>query len=291
MNAIVSTIRNGHTSGLNSAAKMAAARKHSLAREARKTVARERDEIASVGQAFSLERLTEAMLARIEFWLTYLQDYADQPLIETEHIDDETDEFIWYNPVRKALREARSHESGKNQDNEYDVVDTTFLVFLQSVDHGADENGNLIRETEVHKNAAIDKTPALCDDGKTRRLVTYGRNVKSFQVCENVDHLFNSSLRWSVKRVLKMNSGSVDVSATAEKGYLHAYGQMELEQGMDALGTLNDNDKAIRRDLSIGYTQDECASRNKMTRQSVRTSIGKLQSAARIVTGKVAKKV
>jgi hypothetical protein len=284
-NAIISSVRNGHYAGLNSAAKMEANRQHSLNRESRKTVLLEKAEIASVSQLFNLERLTDTMLARIEFWLSYLQDYGSQPMIETEHVDDH-DEFVWYNPIRKALREARSHESGKNRHNEMDVVDTCFLVFLQSVDNGADKEGNLIRETEVHKNCAYDRSPAVCDDGKTRNLITFGRNVKSFQICENVDHLFNSSLRWAVKRVLKMNSGSVDVSATAEKGYLQSHGMVELEQAMDILGTLNDNDKLIRRDLSIGFTQDECAKRNKMSRHAVRKSIGRLQTAARIVTGK-----
>jgi hypothetical protein len=274
--AIISSVRNSHSSGLNSAAKMAANRKHSLVRDARKTVRTEQEGIATIGGLFSLENMTEEQGEQAEFWLNYLTDYGTNSLIESEHLDDDG-EIIMFDPVRKALRQARSHENGKNRDNIMDVVGTCFVAFLSSLDCGADLDGNLVRKTELHKNAAIDKT-----DG----LTTFGRDVVDFKIVENVNHLFFSCLRWSVKRVLKANSGSVDVSSTAERGYRQAYGQTELEQGMDATGILSDNDKKVRRDLSIGYTQEETARRNGMSRQNVRTSIGKLQTAARIVTKK-----
>lgn len=284
-NAIVSTIRNSHSTGLNSAAKMAANRKHSLIRDSKKTVRTEQEGIATIGSLFSLENMTAEQAEQAEFWLNYLTDYGSQKLIASENLDD-NGEVIWFDPVAKALRQARAHENGKNRDNVMDVVGTCFLALLSSLDCGADLDGNLVRKTELHKNAAIDRSPVRCDDGKIRNVTSFGRNVVDFKIVENVNHLFFSCLRWSVKRVLKANSGSVDVSSTAERGYRQAYGQTELEQGMDATGLLSDNDKKVRRDLGIGYTQEETAQRNGLSRQNVRTSIGKLQTAARIVTKK-----
>ena len=109
--AIISSVRNSHSSGLNSAAKMAANRKHSLVRDAKKTVRSEQEGIATIGSLFSLENMTEEQGNQAEFWLNYLTDYGTNSLIESEHLDDDGD-VIMFDPVRKALRQARSHEHG-----------------------------------------------------------------------------------------------------------------------------------------------------------------------------------
>lgn len=285
---VITEVRKSHAASLNTASRLIADRKHSLTKNARQATNQERQAIESVAETFHLVNLTPKQLERIEFWRQWIVIYisAGGNTLKTEHVNKETGELVEFNPVRSALRYARSHENSRNRDNEQDVVNTCFLVFMESVGYGADENGNLIRKTTAHSNVALDKTPVTCDDGKTRQITSFGRDVASFRVYDSVDKLFMGCLNWSVANVLRKNSGSVDTRANAKDSYRDGYGKVELEQAMDKTGVMKPGDDKIRRDLSIGYSPTEIAKRNQMSQRSVYRGIDRLKTAAQIATHK-----
>lgn len=287
-NLTVVAIRTASRQSMNAAKRRQVNRDADLARQARKTGKQEMTNLATFGQLFSTANMSETQIDRVTYWLDWLSQYAESGsnLLESDKIDDRTGEFRLYDPVSRALRLARAFENAKNRNNLFDVVNTCFLVFLESSNWGTDENGNLLRVTETHQDAVYDRSPAICDDGKTRNLCTFGRNVKSFLLCENVDHLFRSTLNWSVKHVMDQNSGRVETTATAEKGYLQARGLSELYAEMDKTGKLNSEDKDTRSKLATGWNASEIAKMQGRSRKRVEGSIGRLREAARIATRK-----
>lgn len=287
MTNLTATIRANHSATLNNAARQEVNRRSQLAREARENDRKARENVATIGSTFNVVNLSSEQLKLIEFYQNWLSDYVQNGsnTLESGHIGEDG-KFLKFDPVNRELRYARSFENSKNRNNLFDVVNTCFLVFLESVQCGSDEHGNLVRKTEVHKNAAFDRSSVLCDDGKERNIVSYGGMVTTFRTYETVEGLFTGCLRWSVKNVLRQNSGSVDTRSDASKGYQQAYGTIELEQAMDATGILNDSDKGIRNDLATGWNVAEIASKRNLSQKQVRTRIGKLRNAATIASKK-----
>lgn len=288
MSSSVATIRANHSATLNNAARQEVNRRSQLAREARENDRKARENVATIGSTFNVVNLSSEQLKLIEFYQNWLSDYVQNGsnTFESDKIDPKTGEFRRFDPVNSELRYARAFENSKNRNNLFDVVNTTFLVFLESVQCGSDEHGNLVRKTEVHKNAAFDRSSVLCDDGKERNIVSYGGMVTTFRTYENVERLFTGCLRWSVKNVLRQNSGSVDTRSDASKGYRQARGTGELNEAMDNTGLLNDEHKNVRSDLATGWSVSEIASKRKMSQKQVRNRISTLKTAATIASKK-----
>jgi len=277
----IATIRSNHSATLNNAARQELNRRSSLRRECRNNAKSEQLSIVSVGETFTPANLSSNQQDLITFYLEWLSEYAH--LGKNTLMSNKGHEF---DPVKSQLRYARAYENCKNRDNLHDVVDTAFLVFLESVQYGADENGQLLRKVDIHQNNVFDRTPVLCEDDKIRRIVSIGGTITKFSVYEDVDKLFTGCLRWAVGHCLANNSASVDTRSDATMGYRQARGVGELNEAMDATGLLNDEHKAVRDDLATGWNVKEIAIKRKMSQKQVRNRIATLKTAATIASKK-----